>query len=318
MVAPLVAWERLASGLKPEVRERAAAYALNAAVIARMRPCDVFICMSGTYLEAAIYARQRFGAQVWLERGSRHILSQNEILHKVGAAGASSFMTDRELSGYDLADRIVLPSSHARDSFLEVSSTFSEKLFVNSYGVNLTQFPVVAKVSGERPVRLLTVGTWGKQKGSDLLEELVLQRDDYTLTHVGGIGDLPFPEAERFTHIDSVPQTELTRYYADADIYVQASRQEGLAVVQVQALASGLPLACSYNSGGADLMHDHDLRERVQVFEAESIESMEKAIETLALTLPNLQPPSEASRQSLTWKAYGERYERELLKHLAS
>ena len=109
LVAPLVAWERLASGLKPEVRERAAAYALNAAVIARMRPCDVFICMSGTYLEAAIYARQRFGAQVWLERGSRHILSQNEILHKVGAAGASSFMTDRELSGYDLADRIVLP-----------------------------------------------------------------------------------------------------------------------------------------------------------------------------------------------------------------
>ena len=103
VLAPLVAWGRFAPTFQSRLREQATAYALNAAVIARMRPCDVFICMSGMYLEAAAYARERFGAQVWLERGSRHILSQNEILKRVGAAGASSFMTDRELKGYDLA-----------------------------------------------------------------------------------------------------------------------------------------------------------------------------------------------------------------------
>ena len=74
--------------------------------------------MSGIYLEAARFAKRRFGAAVWLERGSRHILSQDEILADIpGAAGRRPLAIDRELAGYALADRIVIPSLHVKESF---------------------------------------------------------------------------------------------------------------------------------------------------------------------------------------------------------
>ncbi len=55
LVAPLVAFQHYAASLLPELQEKAMAHALNRVVIASLRPCDVFICMSGTYLEAAQY-----------------------------------------------------------------------------------------------------------------------------------------------------------------------------------------------------------------------------------------------------------------------
>jgi hypothetical protein len=95
------------------------AYALDAAVKARLTPCDAFICMSGMYLDAARYAKRRYRSQVWIERGSRHILPQREILADLRARGPTDFIIRRELAGYELADRIVVPSRHVAESFLE-------------------------------------------------------------------------------------------------------------------------------------------------------------------------------------------------------
>src|SRR5688500_6686824 len=58
LVAPLVAWQTYAGRVLPDLQERAMANALDTAVTARLEPCDVFICMSGMYLEAARYARR--------------------------------------------------------------------------------------------------------------------------------------------------------------------------------------------------------------------------------------------------------------------
>ena len=77
---PALAWQRLAPGFLPRLRERIMYAALNYGAILRLRRCDVFICMSGIYLEAARFARRRYGARIWVERGSRHILSQDRIL----------------------------------------------------------------------------------------------------------------------------------------------------------------------------------------------------------------------------------------------
>src|SRR5438552_10053253 len=62
LVLPAVAWQGLMPRLMPEMRERVLYASLNRAVIMRLRPCDVFICMSGIYLEAARFAKGRYGA----------------------------------------------------------------------------------------------------------------------------------------------------------------------------------------------------------------------------------------------------------------
>jgi alpha-maltose-1-phosphate synthase len=317
LVFPAVIWERLMPRLRPGMQERVLFVLLNRAVMMRLRPCDAFICMSGYYLEAARFAKERYGAAIWLERGSRHIQSQDEILAAVpGAQRPSPLAIRRELAGYALADRVVIPSHHVAESFRRDGSIYT-KLFYNPYGVDLAMFPPRAEKALAEPFLLLFVGTWSLQKGSDPLAEAVKKVPGVRLTHVGRIGDLDFPPGDdRFVHVDPVPQAELARLYAAADAVVLASRQDGFGMVLAQALASGLPLICTDRTGGADLAHTPALAARITLVPHDDVGALACAIakwrdrwrggEKL-LRLP------ETDREKLSWAAYARRYSDELL-----
>lgn len=314
MLAPLVGWQAYAPALWHDLRERATAHALDAAVSARLEPCDVFVCMSGAYLEAAHYAKRRYGAEVWVERGSRHILSQREILAALGARGPTDFTVARELAGYELADRIVVPSSHVVDSFREKAPHLVPKLFVNPYGVDLEQFPQRLEPPPASPPTVLFVGGWSIQKGADVLVAAIGKLDGVHLLHVGSLVDVPFPDDPRFRHVDPVPQWRLTDYYRRAHVFALASRQEGLAMVQAQALASGLPLVCTDRTGGSDLRLTPALADRIAVTPVGDADAMASALRvmidrSLAGQLPTL---ADADRHLLSWSAYGSRYAAEL------
>ena len=194
---PAIIWQRLAPGFLPRLRERIMYTALNYAAILRLYRCDVFICMSGIYLEAARFARKRYGARLWFERGSRHILAQDRILAAIdGAERPSRLAVRRELAGYEMADRIVVPSLQVEESFA-AAPDLRPKLFRNPYGVDLAMFPARGSKDVTEPVALLYVGTWSLQKGCDLLEEAVNRVAGVRLTHVGAIGDLRFPNLDR-------------------------------------------------------------------------------------------------------------------------
>jgi glycosyltransferase involved in cell wall biosynthesis len=316
LVFPVVSWEQMLPRVMTRTRERVLDALLNGAVIMRLRPCNVFICMSGIYLEAARFAKERYGAAIWLERGSRHILSQDELLAAIpGAERPSSLAVRRELAGYALADRIVIPSRHVADSFRRDGSNYA-KLFYNPYGVDLGMFPLrPEKVSAEL-FSLLFVGTWSLRKGCDLLIEAIKRIPGVRLTHVGPIGDLDFPRDDRrFRHVDPVPQPELVRFYAEADVFVLASREEGLARVLVQALARGLPLICTDRTGGSDLAHTPALAARITVVPAGDIDALARAI---AVSCDRPRPGDSlpalvaSDRETLSWASYGRRYGDEL------
>ena len=315
MMAPFVGWHLLLRRLYPAAQEKMMVWALNRAVIARLAPCDVFICMSGLFLEAAIYAKEKYRARIFLERGSQHILSQKEILEVIpGAQLPSQFMVQRELAGYNLADRIVVPSSHVVESFRRDPVT-AAKLFKNPYGADLDQFPQqCATLSAAKTV--LFVGTWSYRKGADVLATAIMRLRDVTLIHVGGLGDVPFPKHPQFVHYDPVPQWRLKEFYAQARAFVLASREEGLALVQVQALASGLPIICTDRTGGIDLAHSPALRARIRQVANEDVKALADGIamtlESAAL-VPSLTQLSTADRQHLSWRCYGERYSEVLL-----
>jgi alpha-maltose-1-phosphate synthase len=315
-VAPILASERLAPGLAPELRERLLNSLLNRAVMFRLSACDVFIGMSGIYLEAARYAQRRFGARVWLERGSRHILSQDEILSSIpGAQRPSALAICRELAGYALADRIVVPASHVAESFRRDEGAHA-KLFQNPYGVDLEMFPQREDRAAREPFRLLFVGSWSLRKGGNLLEQAVARLSGICVTHIGPITDLPFPAGDaRFTHVDPLPQQQLADRYRDADVLVLPSLEEGLSLVQSQALASGLPLICTDRTGGADLAHTPSLAARIHVVPSGDVDALAGAIAAVRDKLsggPTLPLLTEGDRQTLSWRAYARRYADEL------
>lgn len=316
LVFPAVGWERMMPGRMAGMSERVLYALLNRAVMMRLRPCAVFICMSGIYLEAARFAKKRFGATIWLERGSRHILSQDEILAAIpGAKRPSPLAVRRELAGYSLADRIVIPSHHVAESFHRDEFTYS-KLFYNPYGVDLATFPCRREKAPADPLSFLFVGTWCLRKGCDLLVEAVRKVSGVRLTHVGAIGDQDFPIGDdRFIHVDPVPQSELADFYTAADVFVLASREEGLALVLSQALACGVPLICTDRTGGADLAYTPALAAHITVVPHDDVSALACAIARwrdrwrAGETLPRL---SETDREKLSWAAYARRYSDEM------
>lgn len=281
----------------------------------RMKPCDVFIAHSPMHVYAIEYARRKYGAKIILERGTSHVLTQIKALEQNPANKGKCVMPDmflkRDLKGYDLADYIAIASEHVYNSFVE-NGIEAKKLFRNPYGANLSKFhPTELDTSGN-VYDVLMVGQWCHRKGCDLLyqacEELKLK-----FLHVGTIVDLPFAQTEYMNHHDAVDEMQLIQFYKQARIFALPSREEGLAMVQPQAMLSGLPLVCSRFSGGKDLrdMLTEDNRKWVVVMSTITKEELKRCLLCgleLAYKQRGVRNYVGHMADQLTWEAYGKRY----------
>lgn len=203
-----------------------------------------------------------------LERGSSHIEVQTEILDQEYSEyykGEVPYFThqsiiDKEMREYELADYISVPSTFVKRSFIQKGIPES-KLIQNLYGVNLSQFQ---RLEGERDriFRVIFVGQLSLRKGTHYLlrafSELNLPNAELLL--VGGKNhDIdPFLEKYKsaFRYIGSVPQRDLSSWYSMSDVFCIPSLEEGFAMVQAQAMACGLPIICTTNTGGEDIVED--------------------------------------------------------------
>jgi len=273
---------------------------------------DVFIGISGISGPTAIKLRARGTRQIWIERGSRHILSQKAILEEIGVvSGVSADDVARELADYAVADRVVVPSKHVIESFIEAGFKES-KLFRNPYGTDLSMFPF-RHTTPAGSATLLMAGTWNRRKGCDILLKAWEALPETRLIHVGARGDVPLPtDNPRFKSYGFVDQRSLGEIYSKAHVGVLASREEGLAVVQAQMLATGLRLVCSDRTGGVDLGEACNLMDRVTEVENGNVEALKSALH-LATNLASAETVGESDRvgsrlKSLSWEAYAKRY----------
>jgi glycosyltransferase involved in cell wall biosynthesis len=73
-------------------------------------------------------------------------------------------------------------------------------------------------------------------------------------TKVTGLEGVSLPEGVRFAGI--LKGAELEAAYASSSVFVLPTIEEGLALVQGEAMAAGLPLITTTHSGGEDLITD--------------------------------------------------------------
>ncbi len=228
--------------------------------------CDIFVGHEGVGLWSG-EAAQRRGAAYVCDRGCTHIgwkeaLLESEFdrvgLRWPGRPGSYG----RELAEYDRADLIVVPSAFARDSFVK-SGVRSEKVAVAAYGVDLSRFGPVERADRDH-FDVLFVGVLSVRKGAhDLLAAFeALEVSNKRLTIVGPVR----PEimaalgarlaAPNIRLLGAVPQTQLKLVYGASDVMVLPSIEEGLALVQAEALACGCPVIATPNTGSSELMTD--------------------------------------------------------------
>ena len=317
-LAPLLALQRyggrwISQGINPLIMKAA-----DRLIARRLEPCDVFIGMSGLCIQSAQAARERYGARVFIERGSRHILSQKEILDDIKRLSPAvetvpEYAVTRELASYEVADMVVVPSRHTEESFTERGFPVG-RLFRNPYGVALSMFSPTDTPTRAKPT-VIFVGAWSYQKGCDLLTEAVASfAGRIHLLHVGAVGDTPLPNDDWFEHREPVPQWQLPDCYGQADVFVLASRQDGFGMVLAQAIACGLPIVCTDRTGGEDLSKLTGLIEGIFVVPHDDVEALALAIKK-ALEWAKTRFPSGtqrdllgAKRELLSWQAYAMRY----------
>jgi glycosyltransferase involved in cell wall biosynthesis len=288
--------------------------ALDGVAARVLEPCDVFIGMSGMCNRVAAVARRRYGAKIWIERGSRHILSQKAILDAIpGADTVPDYAVRRELADYGLADTLVVLSRHCEQSFLE-HGVAPGKLFRNPLGVKLDMFAPTPAPPAEPPT-VITVGGWSLRKGCDVLLDAWRRLPGTRLVHVGPVGDGRLPQDPGFVHQEPVDQSRLRGYYARAQVFALASREEGLATVIPQALACGLRVVCTTRTGGEDLKECLPDPTAVRVVPPDDAAALAGALNQAlrdARAETGVRDRLGAAREELSWSAYARRYNRAL------
>lgn len=274
-----------------------------------MAPCDVFIGLGTVYEKSFLVAKEKYNANTIVEWGSKHILSQQDILKKLpNYKKQPQYFIDRAINSYKIADYISVASDHVKESFLD-HGVPEKKIIKNPYGVDLSMFGPT-QLDSEDVFDIIMVGGWSYRKGCDLIIELC-EKYKYRFLHVGPLVDIKFPTIYNMVHVDSVNQKELLKFYKKARVFVLPSREEGLAMVQSQALACGLPIVCSKNTGGRDLrsfLSDGNYILEMQEYSLESLNYCVVAALNLSKKQTGYRTYSEEVIQKLTWGMYASRY----------
>lgn len=300
---------------KPSFSLKLINWALDSYLSFFMKPCDVYIALGTVYKKSFVSAKKKYNAVTILEWGSKHIEEQQRILSLIpNVVQQDKYFINRSLEGYKLADYIAIASDHVKQSFIE-RGVSEQKLIQNPYGVDLSMF-APTELSSEKNYDVIMVGGWSYRKGCDLLIEY-FKETELTFLHVGPIVDLSFPDRNNMTHVDSVDQKKLIDYYKKAKIFVLVSREEGLAMVQSQALVCGLPIVCTKDTGGRDLrnfLEDKKWIIELQNFTIQDLDLSIKEALILAQTQTGFRSYSTSVSDSLNWNAYGNRYNKNLEK----
>lgn len=230
-------------------------------------PADLLVGWSGASLEAIAAARAQ-GMRVVIERGSTHIRHQaRELAQEYDRFGiprrpVDDRMLAREVAEYAAADAIALPSTYAAQTFVN-EGVPADRLIVNPYGADLTRFAPHAAPARRSMVRLLFVGRVGLRKGiPTLLRAFARVHGPGVELHLVGPVEPGMSAVLASEPMDGVVlrgilrTPDIEQAFRDADIFCLPSIEEGFPLALLQAMASGLPVVATFETGAADIISD--------------------------------------------------------------
>jgi len=278
---------------------------------------DILIVWAWAGLNTIKTVKKHGGVVILEECGScnkfqNQILAEEYKLLKLNFSNPTSkYIIDREIDEAKLADYILCPSNHVAQSFIN-NGFPPEKCKVIPYGVNLEFFK--PQLIEKEQFRIIFVGSIGVRKGLIyLFEAIKILKNKYPIeaTIIGKV-DAEFVsvfEAYKylFKHIESVQHKELVDYYNSSSVFVLPSLDEGMAYVQLEAMACGLPIICTLNSGGDAIVNDGDegfiipIRSSQQIAEKVEILFLNKDL------LKTMSTKAMKTAERFSWAEYGKK-----------
>ncbi|HKP93988.1 MAG TPA: glycosyltransferase family 4 protein [Chthoniobacterales bacterium] len=227
----------------------------------------------------------------------------------LGGTRDSTEKLARKTRELELAETVICPSSFVFDSLPE-AARLSKKCLVAPFGSPQTDTSKAhERTSGSR-LRFLFAGALTQRKGlADLFTAVKMVNSAKVELVVMGSPVLPMTfyrnEFPDFTYEPPRPHGAVLDLMANCDVLVLPSIVEGRALVQQEAMASGLPLIVSRNAGGEDLIVEGQTGFLVPAGTPSAIAEKIEWFVRNPDRLPSMRAAARAKAAELTWAAYG-------------
>lgn len=213
----------------------------------------------------------------------------------------------RERDEWAAADVIVCPSEFVREMVAKAGGPV-EKCVLVPYGIETTRFAVPKRHRKNR-LRVLTVGAVGLRKGSPYVVEAARQMVGEAEFRIAGaiapgLTNL-IPRSPNLQLLAAVPRAEIAAHFAWADVFLLPSACEGSATVTYEALAAGLPVIATPNTGS--VVEDGISGRLVPLGDTAAIVSALRNLAADAQTLEAMSAAAIARAAEYDLTAYGRR-----------
>jgi glycosyltransferase involved in cell wall biosynthesis len=224
--------------------------------------CNAVYASNSQGLELLAHARER-GLRTFSEQTiaplayERALMAEEQArfpgweLPLAHAPEAVEAFASREAEEWRHCDRILCGSDFVRDAIREVGGP-AKRCVVVPYGFDFPARPAKSP-NRDRPLRVLTMGTVGLRKGLPYFAEAAERLCGRMEFRVVGPWDLLEPGLRRLRSVvdlvGAVPRSEVHAHFDWADVFLFPSLCEGSATVCYEALASGVPVICTHNTG---------------------------------------------------------------------
>ena len=286
--------------------------------------CDALIAISGSSLKTGRMLQARGGVMI-CDRGSSHQRFQEQIITEeylrwgIMPQRCDPRRTEREEAIYDQADAIVVASSFASRSFIEMNIP-PQRVYTIPLGVELGSFSPVSAPPADC-FEVLFVGGVSLRKGIPYLLQAFsgLRCARKRLRIVGAMGReiaailsrLPMADVEI---VGALPRHSLPHIMGSSHVLVLPSIEDGFGMVIGQALASGCPVIATENTGAPDIIKDSVEGFIVPIRDSKALcDCMQKLADDPSLQLKMRNAGLLRVAEIGGWNKYGESWERLLL-----
>jgi starch synthase len=245
----------------------------------------------------AIYRKLRHDYPDWQESLSRKLMTH---------LGEESYE-------HSLADAIVAPSHFAKSTLVD-QGVDAAKIYVIPFGTDLSLFYPrdPSRGTSDRLV-FIFVGALTARKGLPILLDAWRQLSSAS-AELWLVGDGHLPTAAR----DGLPPTvklfgrrsrpEVAELLRRADVFVFPSFFEGLAQVQIEAAASGLPVIATRESGADDVIQPEKTGFILPAGDVEQLRACLERLISEPRLVDKMRQDAAAVRGKFSWERYGDRW----------
>jgi len=246
---------------------------------------DLDMCLSLSFANRLKSERPEVWDKIIIDRAKREIVSTQDFL---------------------------VPSQFVEQS-LKFSGIEKENMHLCPYGVNLEQFLPKQKydISSSRPVKFIYVGGVKELKGIYYLLEAFSQFsvEDAQLTIVGAVNmndeDIaPYVIKDNIHFTGLVLHDEIPKLLNKADVFVFPSLGDSFALSVLEAMACGLPVIVSENTGSQDLIVNG---KEGFVIPIQSVEAIVEKVKWFVEYRDKIEQMGKAARElaiKYTWERY--------------